>query len=124
MAKLVVTGGAGFLGYHICNHLKNKFDEFLVIDIDKFYSDEYPKNTKYLKLDIRDYENLKTALKGYDLIVHGAAALPLWKPKDIWTVNVDGTKNVLNAAIENNIKRVVFISSTAVYGVPKKTSYL
>lgn len=120
MAKLVVTGGAGFLGYHICNRLKDKYDEFLVIDIDKFNPDEYPANTKYLKLDIRDFENLKNAVKGYDLIVHGAAALPLWNPKDIYTVNVDGTKNVLEAAISNNIKRVVFISSTAVYGVPKK----
>ncbi len=120
MAKLVVTGGAGFLGYHICNRLKDKFDEILVIDIDKFNPEEYPQNTKYLKLDIRDYENLKQAIKGYEQIVHAAAALPLWPPKDIYTVNIDGTKNVLESAIANNIKRVVYISSTAVYGVPKK----
>ncbi len=120
MAKLVVTGGAGFLGYHICNRLKDKYDEFLVIDIDKFNSEEYPGHTKYLKLDIRDFGSLKSAIKGYDQVVHAAAALPLWNPKDIYTVNVDGTRNVLEAAIENNIKRVVFISSTAVYGVPKK----
>jgi len=118
MAKLVVTGGAGFLGFHTCNRLKDKYEKILVLDIDDFRKEEYPDNVEYKKVDIRNFEALKEAFKGYDEVVHGAAALPLWKPKDIYTVNVDGTKNVLEAAKANGINRVVMVSSTAVYGVP------
>jgi len=52
--------------------------------------------------------------------MHGAAALPLWKPADIFSTNVDGTRIVLRLAKKHDIDGVVFISSTAVYGVPKK----
>ncbi|MFW6211241.1 MAG: NAD-dependent epimerase/dehydratase family protein, partial [bacterium] len=84
MAKLVVTGGAGFLGFHICNRLKDKYEKILVLDIDDFRKEEYPDNVEYKKVDIRDFEALKEEFKGYDEVVHGAAALPLWKPKDIY----------------------------------------
>ena len=118
MAKLIVTGGCGFLGFHVCLKLQKKYSKILVIDIDEFRKDEYPKNVEYKKMDVRDLEALKTAFKGYDAVVHAAAALPLWKEKDIYTTNIDGMRNVLEAAKINKIKRVVHISSTAVYGVP------
>ncbi|HRU39457.1 MAG TPA: NAD(P)-dependent oxidoreductase, partial [Candidatus Goldiibacteriota bacterium] len=118
MAKLVVTGGCGFLGFHVCKKLAKKYSKILVVDIDTFRKEEYPKNVIYQKLDVRDAEGLKKAFRGYDAVVNAAAALPLWKPKDIYTVNVDGMVNVLEAARKNGIKRVVQISSTAVYGVP------
>jgi nucleoside-diphosphate-sugar epimerase len=53
-----------------------------------------------------------------DVIVHGAAALPLWKPSDIYSTNVDGTKVVLDSAIAAHCPRVIYISSTSVYGIP------
>jgi nucleoside-diphosphate-sugar epimerase len=118
VAKLIVTGGCGFLGFHVCLKLQKKYSKILVIDIDEFRKDEYPKNVEYKKMDVRDLEALKTAFKGYDAVVHAAAALPLWKEKDIYTTNIDGMRNVLEAAKINKIKRVVHISSTAVYGVP------
>jgi nucleoside-diphosphate-sugar epimerase len=118
MAKLVVTGGCGFLGFHVCKKFAKKYSKILVIDIDDFRKEEYPKNVMYLRQDVRDFEGLKKAFKGYDAVVNAAAALPLWKPKDIYTTNIDGMKNVLEAAKINKIKRVVQISSTAVYGVP------
>ena len=120
MEKLVITGGAGFLGYHIANQLKDKFEKILIIDIDEFHPEEYPENVEYKKIDIRNKNKLEEAFQGYDKIVHAAAALPLWKPKDIYEVNIDGTKNVLEAARKNDVKRVVYVSSTAVYGVPEK----
>ncbi len=118
--KLAITGGAGFLGLHLCRKLADKYEEVLVLDIAEIDSSEYPKKTRYLNVDIRDYEAVNKALKGVDVVVHGAAALPLWKNKDIYDVNLKGTENVLNAARENKIERVVFVSSTAVYGVPEK----
>ncbi|HDQ26115.1 MAG TPA: NAD-dependent epimerase/dehydratase family protein, partial [bacterium] len=86
MAKLVVTGGAGFLGLHICRKLTDKYEKILALDIDEFIREEYPANVEFLKADVRDIEALKAAFKGYDVVVNGAAALPLWKPKDIYTV--------------------------------------
>jgi nucleoside-diphosphate-sugar epimerase len=118
MAKLIVTGGCGFLGFHVCKKFSKKYSKILVIDIDEFRAAEYPKNVQYIKQDIRDFEGLKKAFRGYDAVVNCAAALPLWKPKDIFTTNIDGMRNVLEAAKVNGIKRVVQISSTAVYGVP------
>ncbi|HHE04634.1 MAG TPA: NAD(P)-dependent oxidoreductase [candidate division WOR-3 bacterium] len=118
--KIAITGGAGFLGYHICNYLGDKCDEIRVIDIAPLNTEKYPENTTYFNLDVRDKTRLLRALDGVEMIVHGAAALPLWKKRDIFTTNIDGTKNVLEAGLKNGVKRVVYISSTAVYGVPEK----
>lgn len=118
--KLVVTGGAGFLGLHLCNRLADKFDEIFVIDIASINPAEYPGNVKYFNIDVRNFKALDTILVNADVVVHGAAALPLWRKEDIFSTNVSGTRNVLEAVRKNEIKRVVFVSSTAVYGVPEK----
>ena len=118
--KVLITGGAGFLGLHLVQHFHKKKAKITLYDIDEYDTSEYPKGVKCLAGDIRDYDTLKAAMKGHDVIVHAAAALPLWKKEDIMTTTIDGTRNVLEAALENKIKRVVFVSSTAVYGIPKK----
>jgi len=118
--KLAVTGGAGFLGFHLCNMLSKKFGEIFVIDIAPIDPAEYPENVKYFNVDVRDSKALDTVIAKADVVVHGAAALPLWKKEKIFTTNVLGTRNVLETARKKGIKRVVFISSTAVYGIPQK----
>jgi nucleoside-diphosphate-sugar epimerase len=90
------------------------------MDIAPFEESEFPENARCLKVDVRDRSAVRSALKGSDVVIHGAAALPLWKKRDIYDTNVGGTLNVLEAAHDQGIERVVFISSTAVYGVPKK----
>lgn len=120
MMKLAVTGGAGFLGYHICNQLGGEYDEILVLDIAPLNEDEYPDNVTYAGVDIRDPEAVKEAFDGVDVAVHAAAALPLWTPEEIFSTNVDGTRCVLQAAVDNDLSRVVMVSSTAVYGVPER----
>ena len=57
-------------------------------------------------------------MEGVDFVVHTAAALPLYTPEDIYTTDVEGTRNVLEAALRHGVKRVVHVSSTAVYGIP------
>jgi nucleoside-diphosphate-sugar epimerase len=118
--KLAVTGGAGFLGFHLCNQLREKYDEILVLDIAPIDQEEYPANVRYFRADVRNREKLDEIFRDADAVVHAAAALPLWKKRDIFEIDVDGTRNVLKAARKNGIERVVQISSTAVYGVPKK----
>ena len=58
------------------------------------------------------------ALEGVDAVVHAAAALPLYPPRDIYTTDVVGTRTVFGVARRQGIERVVHISSTAVYGIP------
>jgi len=118
--KLAITGGAGFLGYHLCNQLSGKYEEIFALDIAPIDPREYPKNIKYINADVRDPNRLNEIFKGVDVVIHAAAALPLWRKKEIFDVNVNGTKNVLKAAKSSNIKRAVHVSSTAVYGIPKK----
>ncbi len=118
--KLAVTGGAGFLGFHLCNQLADRFDEIKVLDVAPLDPSEYPQNVTYAQADVRNAKAMQELLAGVELVVHAAAALPLWKKKDIFSTSVDGTRSVLQAAIHNGIRRVVYVSSTAVYGVPEK----
>ena len=118
--RLAITGGAGFLGYHLCKILSGKYDEIFVFDIAPINPCEYPSRVRYFDIDVRDYRQLEENLKGVDHLVHAAAALPLWKKKEILDININGTKNVLEAARRNRVKRVVHVSSTAVYRIPHK----
>ena len=120
--KVLVTGGSGFLGINLIRFLRMKgVDEIRVLDIADF---DYPeKNEPWLKFtlgDVRDIPAVEKITEGCDVVVHCAAALPLYSEKDIYTTEVDGSKNVLNAARKFKLDRHVQISSTAVYGVPKK----
>ncbi len=120
MLKILITGGAGFLGFHCTKILSDKECEITCLDIAEFDTRGYPKNAKLLEADVRDFKKLcEIVSKGFDVIIHAAAALPLWSEKDIISTNVDGTRNVLEIAQKYSIDRVIFISSTAVYGIPK-----
>ena len=71
-----------------------------------------------IKGDIRDKKIVYQAMKDIDIVVHCAAALPLYSKRDIFSTDIKGTKNILEVALINNIKRAIQISSTAVYGIP------
>lgn len=116
--KVFITGGAGFLGINLIRSLKaHGVEEIASYDIAAF---DYPEKTwvHCFQNDVRDFETLRNDMKGYDMVVHCAAALPLYSPEDIRSTDVDGCRNVMQAALENGVQRVVQISSTAVYGVP------
>ncbi len=120
MSKYFITGGAGFLGINLTRFLLDKGHTVVSYDFAEKY--DYPEKNldtvKVIQGDIRNIEKLKKSMKGSDIVVHCAAALPLYTKEDIFTTDVDGTRNVLDAASQNGIKRVVMISSTAVYGIP------
>lgn len=117
MATYCVTGGAGFLGINIIRHLLAKGHQVVSVDIVPF---DYPERSriKEVTADIRDLGAMRAAFKGVDVVIHTAAALPLYKAADIYSTDIDGTRNVLMAAKEGGVGRVVHISSTAVYGIP------
>lgn len=112
-----VTGGAGFLGINLVRYLLDRGYACVSYDLADF---DYPEKdrVKAIRGDIRDAAALKSAMQGADLVVHTAAALPLYSPEDIHTTDVVGTRTVLAAAEGLGIERVVHVSSTAVYGIP------
>jgi nucleoside-diphosphate-sugar epimerase len=116
--KFLVTGGAGFLGINLIRFLHNKGNEIVSLDIVDFDYPNMINKIEIIKGDIRNQETVKKASKNVDVIVHTAAALPLYKPEDIFSTDIEGTKNLLEAAKENDVKRFIHISSTAVYGIP------
>lgn len=117
MSKILITGGAGFLGINLVRYLLSRGHDVVSYDFAPFDYPEKDKITVVTK-DIRDKEDLDVAMEGVDFVVHCAAALPLYSKEDIYTTDVDGTRNVLTSAFEHGAKRVVHISSTAVYGIP------
>lgn len=122
MNKILITGGAGFLGYHVAHTFAERGARSALLDIAPYEEAEYPDGTEFYSGDVRDADAIRHALKasGAEAVIHGAAALPLWKKEDIFSVNVDGTRLVLETAFQEGCARVVQISSTAVYGVPNK----
>lgn len=118
--KVLITGGAGFLGLHMAHTAAKGGHDVVLLDIADYEPAEYPAGTTFLKGDVRDPGAVDHALDGVDYVVHGAAALPLWTPDDIYDTNVFGTRTVLQRILAHaSVKRTVFVSSTAVYGVPR-----
>lgn len=116
--RFLITGGAGFLGINLIRYLLAKGQEVVSLDIAPFDFEDVQNRIRVLTGDIRHYPSVLSAMEDIDLVVHSAAALPLYKPEDIYSTDVDGTRNVLQAALESGAERVIHISSTAVYGIP------
>ena len=115
--KVLITGGAGFLGINLVRHLLSRSYAVTSLDVEEF---DYPERDRVqtIKGDIRDRTVVERVMEDADFVVHTAAALPLYSAEDIYTTDVEGTRNVLDAALGHGVKRVVHVSSTAVYGIP------
>lgn len=118
--KVFITGGSGFLGIHLARKLLRQNYEVILFDIAILDAKDLIGKVKYIKGDVLSKKDLNKAVKNQDYVVHTAAALPILREKKIiFDVNINGTKNVLEASFKNKVKRLVFISSTAVYGIPR-----
>jgi nucleoside-diphosphate-sugar epimerase len=124
-SKILVTGGAGFIGSHIVDRLLEEGYHVTVFDnlttgslknIPHFSN----KNFTFIKGDIRDLDALKLALQDVDAVFHEAAfvsvPLSVKEPFQSNDLNVNGTLNVLMASVDLKVKRLVFASTAAVYG--------
>ena len=122
--KCLVTGGAGFIGGHLTDQLVNDGHDVILIDnesaetSDNFY---WRDDTENHKVDILDYENLEPRFKDVDWVFHMAAESRVMtateNPRRAVEVNSSGTCNVLQAARVNNIKRLMYSSTSAAYGL-------
>ena len=118
--RILITGGSGFLGVNLCRYLHSRGCDVNVIDIADFDYADMKDKIRFFKGDIRVLSDMRKSMNGCTQVVHTAAALPLYTPEEIFSTDILGTENVLKTALEFKIKRVVHVSSTAVYGIPDK----
>ena len=123
--KIIITGGAGFIGKHLVELLIKKENDITIFDNFSNSKEEsvmYLKNlgAKIVKGDIRKIGQINNAMKGHDLVIHLAAKISVEEsiksPSETFQTNVEGTKNVLIACEKNQIKKIIASSSAAVYG--------
>ena len=117
--KVLITGVAGFIGSNLANSLlKNNIQVVGVDNLSYGVSDQVPKDVEFHKMDIRD-KNISDIFDNIDYVFHLAAKNCITDcqedPMKTFDINVNGTINIFEAAIEKNIKKVIYAESSAVY---------
>ena len=127
--KILITGGLGFLGVHCIEKWKSLgYDVHVIDNLSTGFKKLIFKKIKFYKLDIRHTNKLKKIIykEKIDTIIHLAAKLSLQEAqrrlKQYKSVNIDGTKSVLEAIKVSNVKRLIFSSTAAVYSGNKNVS--
>ena len=123
--KILVTGGGGFIGSWLVKCLLNEKHQITILDnlsncTESQISSLTEKGAMFTKGDITKINEIDDLFAGQELVVHLAAQIDvnesIKNPDFNYTVNVKGTKNVLDACIKNNVKKIIAVSSAAVYG--------
>jgi UDP-glucose 4-epimerase len=124
--KILITGGAGFIGSHLCdNYVKQGhtvicLDNFLNGNLTNIRHLLIHKNFKLVNGDIRDFDLVEKIMSGVNVVFHLAAQIhvdrSIIEPKLTYDINVGGTLNILEAARIMDINKVIFASSSEVYG--------
>lgn len=116
MPRYLVTGGSGYFGSLLVERLgRGRCRIFDINDAE----DRHP-DTEFRQGDIRDPDAINAAMQGIEAVFHNVAQVPLAKDRSLFrTVNIDGTRNMLEAARRNGATKIVYTSSSAVFGAPK-----
>ena len=118
--KILLTGGSGFIASHLVNHLLENGHHVKVLDLKEPHAKH--KNLEFAKKSILD--NIIQDIKGCDAVFHFAALLGVdnsdRRPLDTMKVNLEGSVNVFKSALEAGVKRMIFSSSSEVYGEPRE----
>src|SRR4029450_4014330 len=118
--RWAISGGAGFLGLHLSRGLVADGHAVRTLDLAPLDEPDLERSVEELRGDVRSALAVGRLVEGADVLVHAAAALPIQASREsIRWVHGVGTATLLAAAAEAAVRRVVLVSSTAVYGVPK-----
>lgn len=125
MAKVLVVGGAGYIGSHVVKELMKSGHEVTVFDnLSTGQEINLFSENRFIRGDIRNPEEIAAAMRGQDAVVHLAAKKAVGEsmenPMKYSDNNINGSLNILNAMVEAGTKYIVFSSSAAVYGMPEK----
>ena len=122
MKKILITGGSGFIGRVLIDHLLLNNFNVHCYDLKKFKSNS--KNFKFFKGNILEKKKINQAMKGCEIVIHLAASLGVLNTEknnlECLDSNIFGTKNVLEVAAKNKIKKFIFASSSEIYGEQEK----
>jgi len=121
MAKIIVTGGAGFIGSHLVDALIKKGHDVLVLDnLSTGKKENINPQAEFFEVDLRDFNKIRPLFDDVDFVFHEAALpripLSIEKPKETNDINIGGTINVLVAAKEAGVKKFIYASSSSALG--------
>lgn len=120
-SKILVTGASGYLGNQILHYLwKQGYHNLTGTYLNNYPKQILPKEINLIQLDILDVLGVEDCLENFDIIIH-TAGLVSYQPEDkkaLFKTNIEGTANLVNAALLKNIKLMVHISSTSAFGIP------
>ncbi len=127
--RVLVTGGAGFIGSHLVDFLLEKNHEVIAIDnlstgwLKNLEKAQKNSNFSFHNIDIRDKDQLIPLFENVDWVFHLAALADIVpsieKPREYFETNVDGTFNVLEASKKAKVKRFIYAASSSCYGIPE-----
>ncbi len=123
--KVLVTGGAGYIGSIVAAELKKLGNDVVIFDdLSTGHKDAVAPDIEFIQGNMLDESALNQALVGVDAVIHFAAKSlvgeSVVKPDLYWTTNLEGTRNLLNQMKANGVNRIVFSSTAAVYGDPQE----
>ena len=125
--KILVTGGAGYIGSFMVKRLLDQDDQVTVIDsLERGHLEAVDRRADFIKLDIRDLKSLTDFFSGkhFDGLIHFAGYISVEEsskyPKKYYENNVEGSKNVFSIAVGSGVNKIIFSSTAAVYGNPIK----
>ncbi|MDB9235527.1 SDR family oxidoreductase [Halorubrum ezzemoulense] len=140
---ILVTGGAGFIGGHLAEAFLTDGHDVIVLDnLEPFYAEGIKQRTleihretatehegayQFVEGDVRDQDTVEQLVADVDIVVHQAAQAgvraSVANPRKVTDINIDGTVNLLEAAKEAGVERVILASSSSVYGKPESLPY-
>ena len=116
MQRVLITGGAGFLGSHLAESFRSHGAPVRLLDVAEAPEWAQAPGIEYVRGDVRDAGAMGAAVEGVDTIVHAAFASPRETPEILESVNVYGAREVCAQAVAHGVRRMVLISSTIVEG--------
>ena len=120
--RVFITGGAGFIGTHLCQKLAQKHDVTIYDNFSNSTQENFSSKTQKVSIipgDILDYQKLSSAMKNHNIVIHLAAKIDvidsIINPEFTFETNVKGTQNVLDSCMLNGITKIIATSSAAIY---------